>query len=120
MAYPELGRYTVEATKHRPINEIPRADYEQVEIMRACDNYLAQVTEAFKANSDEEAIIYMVKDLRKQVIADGIESGALKVRKYFGKHGFYYMDDQGKWQNAKAIDWNIGETNPIRPAEQAA
>ena len=23
-------------------------------------------------------------------------------------------------QNAKAIDWNISETNPIRPAEQAA
>lgn len=120
MAYPDLGRYTVEATKHRPIQEIPRADYEPVEIMRACDNYLAQITEAFKANSDEEAIIYMVKDLRKQVIADGIESGALKVRKYFGKHGFYYMDDQGKWQSAKVIDWNIGEVNPIRPAEQAA
>nr|DAL57544.1 MAG TPA_asm: hypothetical protein [Caudoviricetes sp.] len=62
----------------------------------------------------------MVKDLRKQVIAEGIESGVLKVRKYFGKHGFYYMDDQGKWQNAKTVDWNIGETNPIRPAEQAA
>lgn len=120
MAYPELGRYTVEATKHRPINEIPRADYEQVEIMRACDNWLAQITEAFKTNSDEEAIIYMVKDLRKQVIAESIESGVLKVRKYFGKHGFYYMDDQGKWQNAKTVDWNIGETNPIRPAEQAA
>lgn len=56
MAFPELGRYTVEATKHRPINEIPRADYEQVEIMRACDNYLAQVTEAFKATAKTATI----------------------------------------------------------------
>ena len=104
MAYPDLGRYTVEAMKHRPINEIPRADYEQVEIMRACDNWLAQITEAFKTNSDEETM----------------EAGSLKVRKYFGKHGFYYLDDQGKWQNAKNVDWNIGEINPIRPAEQAA
>ena len=120
MAFPDLGRFTVEATKHRAINEIPRADYEAVEIMRACDNWLAQITEAFTTDPDEKAIVYMVRDLRRHVIAEGIEAGTLRVRKFFGKHGFYYLDDQGKWQNAKNIDWNIGEINPIRPAEQAA
>lgn len=120
MAWPDKGRYTVEATKHKPINEVPRDDYEPVEIMRACDNWLAQVTEAFKTDSDEEAIIYMVRDLRRQVIADGIKAGALKVRKHFGTHGFYYLDEQGKWQSAKGIDWNIGDENPIRQAEKAA
>lgn len=120
MAYPDLGRHTVETTKHRPINEIPRPDYEAVEIMRACENWLAQVTEAFKTSSDEEAIIYMVKDLRKQVIADGIESGELKVKKFFGKSTFYYKIPDGRWFKTDYLDWNITDYNPIRPAERAA
>lgn len=120
MAYPDLGRYTVEATKHRAINEVPRADYEPVEIMRACDNWLAQITESFKTDPDEEAIIYMVKDLRKRVIADGIESGDLKVKKFFGKASFYYQAANGRWFKADYIPWNIEDYNPIRPAEHAA
>lgn len=115
-AFPEKGRYTVETMHHRPIQEIPRADYEPVEIMRACDNWLAQITEAFKLDADETAIVYMVRELRKSVIADGIESGNLKVKKCFGKHIFQYKDAMGRWASAKNIDWNIGDTNPIKQA----
>mgnify|MGYP000255446514 CR=1 FL=1 len=55
----------------------------------------------------------MVKDLRKQVIADGIEAGSLKVRKYFGKHGFYYLDDQA---SGKAPRTSIGTSARSTPS----
>lgn len=120
-SYCQLPKDLILTTKHKPISEIPRTDYEPVEIMRACDNWLTQIPETFITDADEEAIIYMVKYLRKQVIADGIKAGSLKDRsKLFGKHSYYYLDTNGKWKHSKNIDWNIGEINQVNPQEQVA
>lgn len=104
----ETGKWAL-YMNHEEVTATPRA-FTDAEVLQACDCWLYQVETGEAMSFDFITLVSAVKMLKDELIAANKEANTVKVKCYFGKYRYFFLDEEtGEFVDSRKSGWDLAE-----------